>query len=226
MKWFAALLPAMPLLASAQVGVSATYVSDYRVRGITVSDNGPAPQLAVNADSDTGFFAGAMLSRARLRYTATDALALAYAGYARRIDDSWSWEAGISESSFHRASLYNYRELFAGISTQRLSLRYAQSPRYFGAGESTGYAEINGSYPLTGQLDLVGHAGYLRSLGGREERYYTVHSRSDVRFGVAASYQGWNAQLAWVAVRRDAALYSGGWSTSPRRFILSVGRAL
>ncbi|MES2129635.1 MAG: TorF family putative porin [Pseudomonadota bacterium] len=183
----AALLLAAPLWASAQVGVSASFVSNYRVRGITLSDDAPAAQLAINVDSDSGLYAGAMASQARLRYTAVDALTLAYAGYARRLDDNWSWEAGISQSSFHHGSNYNYREVFAGISTERLSLRYAQSPRYFGVGEATGYAEINGSFPLTGQVDLVGHAGYLRSLGGREGRYYTVQPRSDTHHNLKRS---------------------------------------
>ena len=61
--------------ACAQVSGSVTLVSDYRYRGISLSDGRPTAQLSVAYDRPDGWYMGAFASRVRLRPAPTLATA-------------------------------------------------------------------------------------------------------------------------------------------------------
>jgi uncharacterized protein (TIGR02001 family) len=208
----------------AQVSFSASIASDYRYRGISLSDQSPSPQLGVNYDSSAGAYAGLSLAKARFRYTGAKAQAIAYAGWAQRLGANLSWDAGASATSFRGAEKYNYQEWYAGLNGARSGVRLSLSPRYFGVGGKTAYLEFNGSHALTPDWDLVAHAGYLHALGNAERWRYPTKARFDGRLGVATELEGWAVQLAYTATRENAALYQGGVGSSARRVVLSTSR--
>lgn len=221
-------IAAAPLAAHAQASFSAGLVSDYRYRGLSLSGERPAAQLSANYDTSFGAYAGAAVSRARLPYTEAKAVAMLYAGYARRFGEHASWDAGVSETRFRgaEAGKYDYRELYLGMSMERMAARIWLSPRYYGTGGRSAYAEINGSYPLAAQLDLTGHLGYLRPVAaGQTWRYYRPAARLDASIGLGVAADAWTAQLAWTATAGDAALYPGAVSRRARRLVLSGARA-
>lgn len=219
------LLAALPLAALGQASYGAALVSDYRYRGLSLSGERPAAQLSANYDTGFGAYAGLQLSRARLRYTEASAVAIGYAGYARRFGAVASWDAGVSAARFRGAARYDYHELYVGINMERVGARISASPRYYGTGGRTVYAEVNGSIPLTGWLDLAGHAGYLRPVGAAQLWRYRPQARLDATIGLGTAIDAWSVQLAWSATREGAMLYPGAAPYHARRLVLSSALA-
>ncbi|MBA5638037.1 hypothetical protein H3H37_13330 [Duganella sp. LX20W] len=193
--------------AAAQTSGSVALQSDYRFRGLSLSDGDPSAQLGLNYDSPQGWYAGAQVAGANLRERDLAQLT-AYGGLARRLASGWSWEAGASASQFSRAHDSDYGEWYAGLASERLGLRIYYSPHYFGRDLRTAYVEANSFYPLHDKLKLVAHGGVLRYLphGGED-----VPARYDARFGLAGAMGDWSIQLAWVA----ASSLGPGVGTSP-----------
>lgn len=203
--FLAVLLASGPAGALAQTGFSAGLLSDYRYRGLSLSDGLPVAQLGVNHDTASGVYLGLAVSGVRLPHTGTNVQAVAYAGYAERLGSAFSWEAGLSATAFSRAAAYGYREAYVGIGIERLSARVYLAPSYFGIGGRTLYAELNGSYPLSDKVDLVAHAGHLRPAARTEYRPFAPDPYTDLQAGLSAVRDNWTVQLAWGVTRGDAA---------------------
>jgi uncharacterized protein (TIGR02001 family) len=187
------LLAAAPL--HAQVSVSATVASEYTSRGLSLSKGRLAPQLRVDYDSTSGWYAGALLSRAALPYSDASMQAIVYGGYSGRLAPGLAWEAGALQSTFVNEDEYRYHEFYAGLSRERLSTRVYFSPAYYGHAK-TMYAEVNASYPLGGGLSVVGHAGFLHPFSDQDGR---TRERLDLRLGLGYAIGDWNLQLALLA---------------------------
>ena len=199
----AAFLLTLPCAAQAQVSASLSLVSEYAVRGLSLSEGRPAAQLRIDYDSPSGWYAGGFLSSASLAYSPTRAQLIAYAGYARRTASGLSWDAGISRTAFARDARYRYDELHAGLGWERGSVRAYYAPDYYGAGRSA-YLEWNGVHPLGERWRLLGHLGVLRRLGGHGGADGTA--RADLRLGLAYDAGSATLQLAWLARQRDPAV--------------------
>lgn len=182
--------------AAAQVGGNIALLSDYRFRGVSMSDGHPVPQLTLNYDDPDSWYWGVQASGASLHERGGTQL-IAYAGMARRLASGWSWEAGASRSVLTRDHGSDYGEWYAGLAAERIGVRLYFAPHYFGRDMRTLYAEINGLHPLQHGFKLVAHIGVLRPLShpGME----SASMRRDGSIGLAAALGDWNAQLAWVA---------------------------
>lgn len=214
--------------AAAQASGSAALVSDYRFRGLSLSDGHPSTQLGLNYDSPGGWYAGAQAAGVNLRERDMVQLT-AYGGLARRLVSGWGWEAGASASGFTRSHDSDYMEWYAGLASERTGLRLYYSPRYFGRDVRTAYAEVNGFYPLHDKVRLVAHGGVLRYLP-RDSDSAGLPARYDGRLGLAAALGDWNVQLAWVAASSrggTGAAYSSSYYAAPSRqaLVLSVAYA-
>ena len=189
-----AALACAPQPARAQAGASVTLVSDYVVRGMSLSQGRPVPQLRLDLDAGA-WYAGALVSR--VRYAGSDAGAqlLAYAGYARRLPSGLSWEAGALRSTFPGDRAYGYDELYAGLAGDRVAGRVHVSPSYYGDAPTV-YAELDGSAPLRDGLALVGHLGILQPLAKAEDE---ARRRIDLRVGLSLDSGNWNVRLALLA---------------------------
>ena len=175
----------------AQVAGSVGVVSDYRYRGVSLSDDRPALQLSIDRDFAGGTYAGLMLSSVRLRDHAGIQW-LPYAGIARE-RGGLRWEAGVQYHGFSTRGL-DFVQWFAGVGGERVQARLHHAPLYFGSGPAW-YFEVDAQQPLSAHWRLLGHAGALHVHDeDPDERSF----RPDVRVGVAAAWRAVDVQLAWV----------------------------
>jgi len=219
-----ALLLAAP--SRAQVSGSATLLSDYRFRGISLSDDRPALQLAVAYDHADGVYAGVMASSARPDAdSGHDVQVLPYAGFARRLDNGLSWDAGVAYAAFVDASGYDYPEVHLGLASQHLSARLSYAHRYFGDDSDALYVELNGSRPVSDRVRLLGHAGWLhhdtteQSFPGLQEQHF------DWRAGLGIAVAGCDLQVAWVAGDGEEARYPDAPQVDHSALVVSLSRA-
>jgi uncharacterized protein (TIGR02001 family) len=207
--------------AMAQVSGSLAVLSDYRFRGRTLNSGDATPQLTLNYDSDSGWYAGAQATHATVDETGTAQL-VAYGGYAHRLSGGVSWETGLTETVFTRAGANNYAEAYVGLAAEQISARVYYAPHYFGRPYRTVYGEVNGFLPLIGPLRLTGHAGILHALSGEGGTFLPSGHHYDTRIGVAATFGDWSVQLARATRTRAAARYPGDMAPRPPAFVLSA----
>ena len=103
----------------AEVSGSMTLVSDYRYRGVSLSDEKPAAQLSVAYDHASGWYAGAFGSTVQLAdQSGRNLQMLSYVGYAKRARSGLSWEAGAGYYAFSGAGGYDYPEVYWGLASE------------------------------------------------------------------------------------------------------------
>jgi uncharacterized protein (TIGR02001 family) len=200
LRWALAPLTAFAATASiAQVSGTAAWVSDDRVRGVSLSDGLPAGQLDVSYDHESGWYEGAFASNVRFYERSRRELQLiGYTGYAQRLQRGWSVDAGAAYSTFSKHTRYEYLELHAGVTSDALNARLYLSPNYFGQSIHTLYAEVNGSQRLVESLRLIGHAGLLQPFAGATEEAGSNHLHADFLAGLEYRRQPLSLQIARV----------------------------
>ena len=193
--------------ALAQVSGSASLLSDYRYRGVSLSQNKPAAQLALAYDHASGWYGGVFASTVQLGYPHRELQAVAFAGYASRMPSGLSWETGADYSVFTGSQSYDYAEMYVGVSYENVSTRLYYAPRYFGQKSGVIYGEINASQPLLDRVRLLAHGGVLRNNG--EGGYGLRPDRHvfDASVGVAVDFDQFNLQLSWVGISSENTLY-------------------
>lgn len=192
----------------AQVSGTATLVSDYRFRGLSLSENNPAAQFGVAYDGAQGWYAGAFASTVDFAAASGSGLqAVPYVGYALRTDAGLTWEAGADYSAFTgSARYYNYPEAYVGVASDRLSGRLYYSSHYFGENIPTLYGEVNATQPLFDRVRLLAHFGMLRDTDGN--LYYRGPERLlDGRVGIGLDFDKISVQLSWVGINSSDATY-------------------
>lgn len=175
-------------------------VSDYIYRGVSLSKDNPEAQLNLNADFDSGWFAGLFASPVDV--PGTHGQAIGYGGYARQWTSDVSWEVGVSETAYTSGSSQNYSEVFAGLSSERFNGRLYYSPNYLGQSVHSVYGEINFNQPLTSSLRLNAHAGYLDV---QQQGNTGAASHDDLRVGLSYHVGDWNLQWGVASVRETTA---------------------
>jgi len=186
--------------ARAQFAGSITLSSDYRFRGVSLSDDRPSAQLALDYDlPSTGWYAGGMVASARIDPRQAAQL-LVYTGYASRLTTNLSGDAGVRYTRFTGRESYAYAEAYAGLTYGQLVGRIYYAPDYFKFGYPALYAELNDSHTITGKWYAFGHVGYLRR-GGDVADYHASRYRSDFRLGVGLALAPCDVQLSWSTVR-------------------------
>lgn len=182
--------------AHAQVSTSAALVSDYRYRGVSLSDGEPAAQLSLAYDAPVeGWYAGGMASNVRLARE-NGVQVLGYAGISRRFSPEFSWDLGAEYTQYSGYHGYQYPEIYAGLGYRQISARLYYTNDYFNSGVPVLYAELNGSHTLTDHWYAFGHMGVLRRNG-----YPSDNVRTDYRVGMGVSLSHGDVQLAWTTVR-------------------------
>ncbi|WP_158543477.1 TorF family putative porin [Dyella solisilvae] len=185
--------------AHAQVSGNATLLSDYRFRGVSLSDDKPAAQASINFDAlSSGWYAGGMLSSARVEQKDVAQL-LGYGGYAQRLGADFSWEAGLTYSRFTGHDAYPYAEAYGGLAWKRLVARLYYTPDYFNSGVPAWYLDLDGSQPLSTHWYLFGHVGWLRR-NGELSTDHTTRYRTDLHAGLGFTLKPFDFQLGWSGV--------------------------
>ncbi len=211
----AALAPVALLLGSAaqaQLGATVSVDSDYRFRGVSLSDSKPAWRVTLNHDFMSGAYAGASATQVELARDDRYSQLVGYAGYVTRPLDGRSFELGASFSHFTGDSSYDYLDAYAGVLAQRWGVRVHYAPDYFGRGVQVAYADANANWPLNANIRVFGHVGALVPLAGRSFGPDDRRTRVDLRLGLGATAGSLDVQLAWVEATRGGpypAVYAG-----------------
>lgn len=210
--------------AQAQLGATLSVESDYRFRGVSLSDSKPAWRLTLNHDFVSGAYAGASATRVELARDDHYSQLVAYAGYVTRLSSGYSVEFGASFSHFTGDASYDYLEAYSGLLAERWGLRVHYAPDYFGRGVRAAYVDANAHWPLNDSLRLFGHAGALVPLGGRSFGADDRRTRADLRLGLGMTAGPLDVQLAWVEATRGGpypAVYNGRRGTWQLSALLS-----
>jgi len=203
--------------ACAQLSGTISGVTDYRYRGVTLSDKLPAGQFGITYDAPGGPYVGVFGSTVRLAPpVGANFQFIGFAGYAARITSAASLEFGGDYAAFTGSSEDNYGEIFVGAAIDRVNARVYYSPRYFGSG--AWYGELNGTQPLVPRVGLTAHVGIVRaSYPVYHGPYFYGSSAKNVvdgRIGVAVDFDLGRVELAWVGISaKNAAYYISGTSS-------------
>jgi uncharacterized protein (TIGR02001 family) len=184
----------------AQLGASLGIDSDYRFRGVTLSESGPAARASFNYDAANGCYGGASATRVELARGDPYAQLLGYAGCAVPAGVGKHVEAGAAYLHFTGDSSYDFAEGYVGVLAERWGARVHFAPDYFGRNVSTVYAEFDVHTLLDEHFRVFGHIGAIFRTGGNgggESR-----SRVDVRLGAGAVWRGLDLQISWLAASR------------------------
>jgi uncharacterized protein (TIGR02001 family) len=197
--------------AEADVGLGVAALSDYRFRGVSLTDGQPAVQANVDWSHDNGLFAGALLSTVRLGHAGevSGVGTQGYAGLSRPLAPGWSWSAGVAAylfPSLPRVGSPNYAELFARLGSERLQAGVHLSNSYFGSGADSAYLSLSASLGLRDGVTAVSHLGWLVTGSARSGYYfYDTEQRVDGRLGLAFDARYFTAELSVVGATTDNA---------------------
>ena len=214
----------------AQISGTASIVSDYRYRGVTLSDQKPAAQIGVAYDHPGGWYVGAFASTVRLAPPAGPGIqALAYTGFAATLPSGISVEAGADYSAFTSATGYDYGQVYLGMAKENIGARIYFAPRYYGQPAQALYVEINGAQPLVDSVRLLLHVGWLSTRSTYPHGPQVEQHVVDGRIGLGVDYDLFHIELAWVGLNSGAANsianvdYRIGGS-SPNTVVLTLSR--
>jgi uncharacterized protein (TIGR02001 family) len=194
--------------AVAQVSASLSLDSDYRFRGLSLSDRQPVASLNLGYDHDSGTYAGASAIVVDTTHAGVQMLGyVAYAGFVARPKSGPALDFGVTGADVNEYAdkryTYNYGEIYAGLIGDRLRTHVYYSPNYFGGGLSTVYVDVDGAIRPAPRWRLFGHAGVLTPVGGGDS-YVRRRERYDLRLGVAAELKHCELHLAWTGTTPSA----------------------
>jgi len=189
-----------------QWAASLGVISDYRFRGVSLSDEHPSLHAAFSLDHASGAYGGLALNTTELEPGERRPQWQAYGGYAVTLAQDLSGELGAVLARISGESAYDYGECYLGLAAQRWSARLYYSPDYLGRGWSSLYGEFGASLPLGERLRVFAHAGALHSL---EDNAMGVRpaTRYDASIGVALFIETVELRLAWVGTSHGYAVY-------------------
>lgn len=164
--------------AQAQFSSTITAVSDYDFRGVSLSAKDPALQASADYAFSNGFAIGAWASNVDFGDDATYELDL-YANYTGKINDTFSWTAGITHYQWDSTVVGDYAEAFVGIGVGDFSAKHWYADDYGDLGVGAWYTEVNYSVSVSEAVSLGFHAGfnygdYWDDFGGGDLVDYSV----------------------------------------------------
>jgi uncharacterized protein (TIGR02001 family) len=200
-----ALLLALSCLAPAaraQVSGGVTAATDYRLRGVSLTDRRGAVTASIVYDHESGVYAGGSLVAHDPARQGPRILGYqAYVGVAGRMAGGPTWDVGVSRVDmapyFDRRYSVEYTQAYVGLSQGGLSARLSLADDYPRKGVGTAYAEINGAARPAEAWRLTGHLGAQTRLGGSGYRDGDK-TRYDVTVGVVRELGNVEAHLSWT----------------------------
>jgi len=211
--------------AAAQVSLSASLDSDYRLRGYSLTEEQPALSANLGYDAASGLYLGASGIAGYRRDSGPRAVGyIAYGGYAHRFSNGRSLDVGLSRTRLnafepYRWSHIRYTEVYLGGGTEHFSLRALYSPHYVRPGAQSLYLDFAASARPAERWRVSGHAGLLHYLDrprsiGRTDLY-------DLRAVIAREFDRGDLHVAWTLRGPD-----GDASSTPRERRSSLGVGL
>jgi uncharacterized protein (TIGR02001 family) len=209
----------------AQVSGSLGLMSDYRFRGISLSDGRPSVRAGVAVDAVSGWYAGAYAATVQLgRHSGHELQLLPYLGYARRTL-AYSWDAGMLYSGFTRHGDVGYPEAYLGVTLHGVTGRITYAPDYYGQDAASWYAELNVTHPLTDKVRFLGHIGAVRTFDYAQEPDASERNHLDFAAGIGRELNGLDVQLSWSGVAAGSALSPLDTAQHRHGWMLSLSHA-
>lgn len=208
--------------ALAQTAFSVALLSDYRYRGISLSNDRPTLRAGVAHDGASGWYAGASLVGVSLEPDDRQLQVIGYLGLTGTLADAVGWEAGATVARFSTDSQFDYHEWFAGVHGERWNARLHYSHDYFGSGVRTAYGELNAGLPLTRSWRATAHVGALKRVGGASGSGEPWNL--DAALGLAMAHDAWDLRLDLIGGSRSG-VYPVTYGRVHGAVVLSAGYA-
>ncbi|HET6969954.1 MAG TPA: TorF family putative porin, partial [Phenylobacterium sp.] len=193
-----------PSLACAQVAAGVTAVSDFRLRGISLSDRRTAVSFSLASDQADGVYFGGSATVTNTSHEGLELLGHAeYLGYTHRGARGPAIDVGISRQDYRvyleRRYRVSYTQVYAGLIGDNVRAHVAWLPNYPRDGVDVIYADADAAIRPAPDWRVTAHVGVLNRLAGSYERDGPRH-RVDLRAGLAREFERSEVELSWVAV--------------------------
>ncbi len=178
------------------IGVTITGVSDYRFRGISLSDKDPAIQGAIDVEHKSGFYIGTWAST--IKGSPADVEVDLYAGWRGEVGSGVNLDIGAVSYLYPGGANLDYVELLGSISytlgpvETKLGVGYTPSQGNLGDKDNIyGYLDASGAIPGT-PVTVIAHVGHEDgSLAGATGKKWDWSLGAEVvvdRFTLGLSY--------------------------------------
>ena len=187
--------------AHAQISGGVTLATDYRVRGVSLTDRRGVVAAHAAYDHASGVYAGGEVVAHDPASEGVRVLGhQAYAGVAGRFAGGADWDVGVSHVDmtpyFDRRYSLEYIQAHVGLARGDLSGRLSIASGYPRKGVETAYLELNGVVRPADAWRLTGHVGVQARLSQRQGD----DERLDLTLGVWRSVGNVEAQLSWTGL--------------------------
>jgi uncharacterized protein (TIGR02001 family) len=187
--------------AKAQISAALGLQSDYRYRGLSLSNGRPAATFDLSYDHKSGFYAGGSTVATDINGQVRSLGYIEYLGYASPRIKGVSWDVGVDNQDLayyygERRIPLRYAEAYVGVVGDFLSAHLHYSPNYLRQGYGSLYAEVDGTVKPADNWRLFAHLGTSIPVGDTEGR----RQRWDARAGVARQLGPFELQASVVAV--------------------------
>lgn len=185
--------------AHAELSATATGISDYRFRGISLTNDDPALQGSIDWAGENGFYVGAWASNIDFGNDVDGDIEVdLYAGFAGGAEDGLGWDVGIVWYAYPGADdIDDYPEIYAGLSFGVFDVKQWYSNDLSGTELDGWYTEGNASFALPANLTLNLHAGYNYGDAFDDTEYL------DYSIGLAYTLGNFELGLAWIDTDLD-----------------------
>lgn len=177
-----------PIEIDAEIGLN----TDYRFRGISLSDKDPQATAEVSISHESGLYAGVWASNVALVDDADDLELDVYAGYAADVGGV-SLDVGAVYYLYPGNGDFNYVELLASVgfaagpATITLGAAYAPSQDNIGGTDNT-YVYVSGDLPLgESPLSVHGTFGIEDGAFGDSKKDWLLGATYDLGSGLSAT---------------------------------------
>lgn len=177
-----------PIEIDAEIGLN----TDYRFRGISLSDKDPQATAEVSISHESGLYAGVWASNVALVDDADDLELDVYAGYATDVGGV-SLDVGAVYYLYPGNGDFNYVELLASVgfaagpATITLGAAYAPSQENIGDTDNT-YVYVSGDLPLgDSPLSVHGTFGIEDGAFGDNKKDWLLGATYDLGGGLSAT---------------------------------------
>jgi uncharacterized protein (TIGR02001 family) len=186
--------------ARAQVSASLGLQSDYRYRGISLSNARPVGTFDIAYDHKSGFYAGGSAIVTDHDGELKSLGFIEYLGYATPRFGGVSWDFGLDNQDLayyygDKRIPVRYAEGYVGVVGKVLSAHLHYAPNYLRQGYGSLYAEVDGSVKPADKWRLFAHLGATVPVGDTQGR----RQRWDARAGVARQLGPIELQASLVA---------------------------
>ena len=221
--------PASPWAVTGNAGL----FSDYRFRGISQTDKGPAFQGGFDIAHASGFYVGNWNSNVDANFFGGSNLEMDFYGGFKGAAGSFSYDLGAIYYYYNGSDpKIDNTEIYVGGGFGPLSLKYYYAVSdFFGIADSDGssYFDATVNYPVAAGTTLIGHVGYQSLKGGAKVTEINGSgphgSITDWKIGVTYDLSGWLLGASYIGTNRDLQGSVAGRNISGDMLLLSVAKS-